>query len=469
MKLLGNYIGSRLTAAVGSRERVMTFRLLVADDNAGLHKMVQLAFSEDNVEIEAVTSGDDALEILNVFTPDVILADVSMPGYNGYEVCEIIRYDARFADTPVILMSGAMEDFDEEEAERVRANGHLAKPFDPSEMITLVKILLEERTQDSSYDSRDDKGSDKNAGESSAENGNKIEVPTQPEYSVTPGAVASVDFPEAALQESASIDLPEEPVSINLPEEPVSIALPEEPVSIDLPEEPVSIDLPEEPVSIALSEEPVSIALSEEPVSIDLPEEPMSIDLPEEPVSIDLPEEPVSIALPEEPVSIALPEELASFEPPEADLPENAYAKSSGLYEESDIPERDAPRIVLSSGLREESDARRRSSDVTSRAWKSYLGKDRILEIFDDKALEVKTGKDWRIPEEVIDRVAERVMEKISRNAPENSPIRYSRNGSSADAGGEAQDPASSNRRDKSVVLSVMRCRRQQRPYRGNS
>jgi hypothetical protein len=82
--------------------------------------------------------------MLNKFRPELALIDVSMPGYSGYEVCELIRHDPEFASIPVILLSGALDNFDEDEAARVKANDHLKKPFDPSEMIAMVEKLLRE-------------------------------------------------------------------------------------------------------------------------------------------------------------------------------------------------------------------------------------------------------------------------------------------------------------------------------------
>ena len=120
----------------------MTLRLLIADDNIATQKMVRLAFDGEDAVIEAVSSGDAALEALNGFRPNAALVDVFMPGYSGYEVCELIRHDPEFASIPVILLNGAFDPFDEDEAARVGANGHLTKPFDPSEMIAILERLL---------------------------------------------------------------------------------------------------------------------------------------------------------------------------------------------------------------------------------------------------------------------------------------------------------------------------------------
>jgi len=119
----------------------MTLRLLVADDSVTIQKMVYLAFAGEDALIETVSDGDAAIDILREFKPDIVLADVSMPGYNGYEVCRLIRSDPVFSKIPVILLAGAFDPFDESEAARVRASGYLTKPFDTSGLIELIQKL----------------------------------------------------------------------------------------------------------------------------------------------------------------------------------------------------------------------------------------------------------------------------------------------------------------------------------------
>ena len=184
----------------------MTLRLLIADDNAAIQKMVRLAFAGEDAFVEAVSSGDAALGILKDFRPDVVLADVSMPGYSGYEVCELIRHEPEFADVPVILLSGAFDPFDEEEATRVKASGHLTKPFDPSEMIALVESLLPETARHSAPDFSDNEKKEVFAGTDIA-----AEISSPPfEYvvagapgdffSITPGAWESYLGPDRILE-----------------------------------------------------------------------------------------------------------------------------------------------------------------------------------------------------------------------------------------------------------------------------
>jgi CheY-like chemotaxis protein len=119
-------------------------RILVADDNSNIQKMVTLALEERGVDVVAVGNGEAAVRRLPDVNPDLVLADVFMPVRNGYEVCEYVKKDTRFAHIPVILLVGAFDPLDEKEARRVGADGVLKKPFVPPDpLIAMVMQVLE--------------------------------------------------------------------------------------------------------------------------------------------------------------------------------------------------------------------------------------------------------------------------------------------------------------------------------------
>jgi CheY-like chemotaxis protein len=119
-------------------------RILVADDNSNIQKMVVLAFEERGVDVVTVGNGEAAVRRLPDVNPDLVLADVFMPVRNGYEVCEFIKKDTRYAHIPVILLVGAFDPLDEKEARRVGADGVLKKPFVPPDpLIAMVMSVLE--------------------------------------------------------------------------------------------------------------------------------------------------------------------------------------------------------------------------------------------------------------------------------------------------------------------------------------
>jgi len=120
----------------------MPKKLLVADDSVTIQKVVGLTFAGEDVVIESVANGDLAIEKVKEFMPDIVLADVFMPGRNGYEVCAAIKEDPELSKIPVILLVGTFEPFDEVEASRVKCDGFLTKPFDTSELLQIVRSLV---------------------------------------------------------------------------------------------------------------------------------------------------------------------------------------------------------------------------------------------------------------------------------------------------------------------------------------
>ena len=104
-------------------------KLLLADDSVTIQKVVDLTFSDEGLEVITVGDGQQAWEKLQEIVPDIVLADVFMPGLNGYQLCEQIKRTERLSHIPVMLLVGSFEPFDEAEARRVGADDHLTKPF----------------------------------------------------------------------------------------------------------------------------------------------------------------------------------------------------------------------------------------------------------------------------------------------------------------------------------------------------
>src|SRR6267154_3018194 len=118
-------------------------KILVADDNSNIQKMVGLALKDQGIDVVAVGNGEAAVRKISDLRPDLVLADVFMPVRNGYEVCQYVKTDPSLAHIPVILLVGAFDPLDEQEAQRVGADGVLKKPFVPPDpLISMVKSAL---------------------------------------------------------------------------------------------------------------------------------------------------------------------------------------------------------------------------------------------------------------------------------------------------------------------------------------
>jgi CheY-like chemotaxis protein len=121
--------------------------LLLADDSITIQKVVGIIFANEDFELVVVDNGNAALERARELKPDVMLIDAHMPGMTGYEVCSDVRRDPLLKDTPLLLLVGAFEHFDEERAKESGIDDHITKPFESQNLIDKVKALFELGTQ----------------------------------------------------------------------------------------------------------------------------------------------------------------------------------------------------------------------------------------------------------------------------------------------------------------------------------
>jgi CheY-like chemotaxis protein len=129
------------------------YTLLLADDSVTIQRVIELTFADEDVQVIAVSDGDQAIARLEVSPPDIVLADIGMPGRNGYEVAQYMRQSPKLKHIPVVLLTGAFEPVDQERAAAAGCDGVLAKPFEPQLVIGRVKELLARKHVPASLDS----------------------------------------------------------------------------------------------------------------------------------------------------------------------------------------------------------------------------------------------------------------------------------------------------------------------------
>lgn len=116
--------------------------ILLADDSATIQRLVIQTFADTRFDIVSVSNGDAAIRKFEEIQPSAVLADIYMPGKNGFEVCAYIKSHATLSSTPVILLVGAFDAFDEATADQAGAAAHITKPFEPRALIELVGSFL---------------------------------------------------------------------------------------------------------------------------------------------------------------------------------------------------------------------------------------------------------------------------------------------------------------------------------------
>lgn len=117
-------------------------KLLVADDSLTIQKVIRLALSNEGYEIQAVADGNDAVQQIALFRPDIILIDVSLPGISAFGVKREINQQKDLEEIQFVLMSSAFEKVDEEQFQEVKFHNRLTKPFDPAHLRKVLSDTL---------------------------------------------------------------------------------------------------------------------------------------------------------------------------------------------------------------------------------------------------------------------------------------------------------------------------------------
>ncbi|MBP0018933.1 MAG: response regulator transcription factor [Cyanobacteria bacterium SBLK] len=122
-------------------------KLLLVDDEPSLRDAVQ-AYLEDDEEfiVTAVPSAEEAWKILEVSTPDLVISDVMMPQVDGYQFLQQLRDDPRFQTLPVVFLTARGMTGDRIQGYQAGVDAYLPKPFEPEELMAIVRNLLQRRT-----------------------------------------------------------------------------------------------------------------------------------------------------------------------------------------------------------------------------------------------------------------------------------------------------------------------------------
>lgn len=117
-------------------------KVLVVDDSLSVRKVVERALLARQIEVVCAATGTEALERIERDSPDVVVCDVVMPDRDGYEICEYVKRHPRLGQTPVLLMSGIVNDEVRARAARAQSSDVLSKPFAAEDLLRKLDALL---------------------------------------------------------------------------------------------------------------------------------------------------------------------------------------------------------------------------------------------------------------------------------------------------------------------------------------
>jgi DNA-binding response OmpR family regulator len=120
----------------------MPKEILIVDDEPSIVVPIQFLMEQQGYNVLVAENGEDALDIIYKYKPDLILLDIMLPRIDGYEVCEIVRLDPKYRDIKIIFITAKGREVEIAKGLALGADAYITKPFSNTELVSKVKELL---------------------------------------------------------------------------------------------------------------------------------------------------------------------------------------------------------------------------------------------------------------------------------------------------------------------------------------
>ncbi len=113
-------------------------KVLAVDDYPEILNIIETKLSRNGYEVRTECDATRAIEVIKEFRPDLILLDIMMPKITGFDLCDTIKSDPDIKDIKVIFLTAKDMEFTRKKADEVGADGFVAKPFSPKELLEFI-------------------------------------------------------------------------------------------------------------------------------------------------------------------------------------------------------------------------------------------------------------------------------------------------------------------------------------------
>ena len=117
-------------------------RILLVDDEPSIVKMVGKRLEVEGFDVVVAMDGQEGLAKARAEQPHLIVLDLMLPKLNGYEVCTMLKQDARYQRVPIVMFTAKAQDRDEKLGMECGANAYVRKPFRAQELLETIRSLL---------------------------------------------------------------------------------------------------------------------------------------------------------------------------------------------------------------------------------------------------------------------------------------------------------------------------------------
>lgn len=125
-------------------------RILIVDDERDIVETIQFMLESEGFECLLAYDGEDALLKARTENPDLILLDIMLPKINGYQVCRLLKFDEKYKDIPIIMLTAKAQDADKLMGKETGADEYVCKPFVMDDLVRMIREHLK-MTNDDRY------------------------------------------------------------------------------------------------------------------------------------------------------------------------------------------------------------------------------------------------------------------------------------------------------------------------------
>jgi two-component system, OmpR family, alkaline phosphatase synthesis response regulator PhoP len=123
-------------------------KILIVDDEPNIIVPLEFLMEQNNYDVRVAETGEQALDIIFAYEPDLILLDIMLPGIDGYEVCQKIRKNPKFSRIKIIFISAMARSIDIAKGMELSADEYITKPFSTADVVKKIKTLLEGKQEE---------------------------------------------------------------------------------------------------------------------------------------------------------------------------------------------------------------------------------------------------------------------------------------------------------------------------------
>jgi len=116
--------------------------ILIADDEPDIVETLKFLVESEGYSCLTAFNGEDALKLAKEKRPDLIILDVMMPKINGYKVSRLLKFDAKYKDIPVLMVTARTQEEDKLIGEETGADEYITKPFDIERILEKINVYL---------------------------------------------------------------------------------------------------------------------------------------------------------------------------------------------------------------------------------------------------------------------------------------------------------------------------------------